>query len=65
MVSCSSPCGFCQEPFIGLSSGVRFGQLLATGDDVSGDQWDPRQAPEHATFPEMLFWLSVEASLNL
>jgi uridine phosphorylase len=45
--------------------GVRFGQLLATGDDVSGDQWDPRQTPEHATFPERLFWLSVEASLNL
>ena len=45
--------------------GVRFGQLLATGDDVSGDEWDPRHTEEHQSFPERLFWLSVEACLKL
>lgn len=45
--------------------GVRFGQLLATGDDVSGDEWDPRQTGEHQSFPERLFWLSVEACVKM
>lgn len=45
--------------------GVRFGQLLATGDDVSGDEWDPRHTAEHQSFPERLFWLSVEACARL
>ena len=45
--------------------GVTFGQLLATGDDVSGDEWDPRRSPEHRSFPETLFWLSVECCLRL
>lgn len=45
--------------------GVTFGQLLATGDDVSGDIWDPRRSPEHRSFPETLFWLSVECCLRL
>jgi len=44
---------------------VRFGQILATGDDVSGDEWDPRHSGEHASFPEKLFWLSVEVCLKL
>ena len=44
---------------------VHFGQLLATGDDVSGDEWDPRQTEEHKSFPERLFWLSVEACIKL
>ena len=44
---------------------VRFGQLLATGDDVSGDEWDPRHTEEHQSFPERLFWLSVEACVTL
>jgi len=45
--------------------GVRFGQLLATGDDVSGTEWDPRHTEEHSTFPERVFWLSVEACVKL
>jgi len=45
--------------------GVRFGQLLATGDDVSGNEWDPRHSEEHKSFPERLFWLSVEACMKL
>jgi len=45
--------------------GVRFGQLLATGDDVSGPEWDPRHTEEHKSFPESVFWLSVECCLKL
>ena len=45
--------------------GVRFGQLLATGDDVSGNEWDPRHTEGHKSFPERLFWLSVEACMKL
>ncbi len=45
--------------------GVKFGQLLAAGDDVSGSEWDPRRSDEHKSFPEKLFWLSVEACLKL
>jgi len=45
--------------------GVKFGQLLATGDDVSGSEWDPRHTEEHKSFPERLFWLSVECCLEL
>lgn len=45
--------------------GVKFGQLLATGDDVSGSEWDPRRGSEHQSFPETLFWLSVQACLAL
>lgn len=43
--------------------GVSFGQLLATGDDVSGVEWDPRHwgSARHADFADRLFWLSVEA----
>jgi uridine phosphorylase len=47
--------------------GVLFGQLLATGDDVSGAEWDPRDwdSPGHVDFSDKLFWLSVEACLKL
>lgn len=45
--------------------GVRFGQLLAAGDDVSGSEWDARHTAEHKSFPETLFWLSVESCLKL
>ena len=44
---------------------VRFGQLLATGDDVSGCEWDPRRSDKHQSFPESLFWWSVEACMKL
>lgn len=47
--------------------GVTFGQLLATGDDVSGEEWDRRGygSGEHVEFTERLFWLAVEACLAL
>ena len=47
--------------------GVSFGQLLATGDDVSGDAWDPRprDVAEHMSFSEKLFWLAVDACMAL
>jgi len=45
--------------------GVVFGQYLGAGDDVSGDVWDPRRVEDRLTFQEKLFWLSVEAVLNL
>lgn len=45
--------------------GVRFGQLLVAGDDVSGDEWDPRHFGELGPFLEELFWLSVEICLKL
>jgi len=47
--------------------GVTFGQLLATADDVSGDEWDTRDwnTHEHVEFSDKLFWLSVEACLAL
>lgn len=45
--------------------GVRFGQLLATGDDVSGNEWDARRSSEQQSVRQRLFWLSVEACLRL
>ncbi|MBE9505245.1 MAG: nucleoside phosphorylase, partial [Chloroflexi bacterium] len=45
--------------------GVKFGQLLATGDDVGGNEWDARRSSEQQPFPQRLFWLSVEACLRL
>jgi uridine phosphorylase len=47
--------------------GVTFGQLLATGDDVSGDQWHPREwgTDAHVEFSDKLFWLAVESCLGL
>jgi len=45
--------------------GVTFGQYLSAGDDVSGDEWDPRYCDDKAPFHEKVFWLSVEACLSL
>ena len=44
---------------------VVFGQYLAAGDDVSGDEWDPRYVDNKLPFQEKVFWLSVEACLSL
>lgn len=46
---------------------VSFGQLLATGDDVSGHTWDPRrgEAAECMSFSDKLFWLAVDACMAL
>jgi len=47
---------------------VTFGQYLVAGDDVSGDEWDPRYVDDKTPFQgfqEKIFWLSVEACLEL
>lgn len=45
--------------------GVQLGQLLATGDDVSGPDWNPRSVWKEASYHDWVFWLSVEACLAL
>jgi len=44
---------------------VAFGQYLVAGDDVSGDEWDPRYVDDRMSTREKIFWLSVEACLSL
>ncbi len=44
---------------------VKFGQLLYSGDDVSGKKWDPRDAWSRPVQRESLFWLAMEACLTL
>lgn len=44
--------------------GVRFGQLLYGGDDVSGAEWDHREW-QRASIREHLLWLAAEACLEL
>ena len=44
---------------------VTLGQMLYGGDDVSGDQWDPRGFKQRTTIREKLFWLAAEAGLRL
>jgi uridine phosphorylase len=43
---------------------VKFAQYLYGGDDVSGQEWDPR-GWEKAAVRENLFWAAVNASLHL
>ena len=45
--------------------GVVFGQYLAAGDDVSGEEWDLRYVDNTQSYYEKVFWLSVEACLSL
>lgn len=44
---------------------VAFGQLLYGGDDVSGDDWDHRDWEKRTSVRERLFWLALEACLEL
>jgi len=45
--------------------GVQFAQVLYSGDDVSGSEWDYRHWDKHTSVREKLFWLAVEACLLL
>ena len=45
--------------------GVTFGQLLYGGDDLSGNEWDSRRWLHQTSTREKLFWLAVEACLEL
>ncbi len=44
---------------------VLFGQLLSSGDDVSGEEWDRRFHPEADSHKERVFWAAIECCLNL
>lgn len=44
---------------------ITFGQLLYGGDDVSGEIWDSRSYFSATDIREKLFWLAVEAVLEL
>ena len=45
--------------------GVEFAQILYGGDDVSGEFWDKRDWSNRKTIREEIFWLAVEAALNI
>ncbi len=45
--------------------GVTFAQLLYSGDDVSGQEWDSRHWDRRTGIREKLFWLAAEACLRL
>ena len=45
--------------------GVILGQVLYGGDDLSGESWDNRGWQSRAEVRENLFWLAVEACLEL
>ena len=45
--------------------GVRFGQLLYGGDDLSGTAWDNRDWQRVSEVRENLFWLCADACLTL
>lgn len=44
---------------------VPFGQLLYSGDDLGGEQWDNRNWVHRSEIRERLFWLAAEACLSL
>jgi uridine phosphorylase len=45
--------------------GVRYGQLLYAGDDLSGETWDERAWHRHASAREKLFWIAAESVVSL
>jgi purine-nucleoside phosphorylase len=49
---------------VGLFRGVSIGQLLYSGDDLSGEEWDGR-AWNRQPIRERLFWLAAEACLSM
>jgi uridine phosphorylase len=44
---------------------VQFAELLYSGDDVGGSEWDHRHWDTHTSVREKLFWLAAEACLLL
>ncbi len=44
---------------------VQFAQILYSGDDLSGSEWDHRHWDKHTSVREKLFWLAAEACLLL
>lgn len=45
--------------------GVQFAQLLYSGDNLDGDEWDNRGWQHHLSSREKLFWLAVESCTRL
>jgi uridine phosphorylase len=45
--------------------GVDFAQILYCGDDLSGTEWDDRGWSSRTSTREKLFWLAVEACLEM
>jgi len=45
--------------------GIKFGQILYGGDDVSCEEWDSRNWNARGDVRKNLFWLAVEACLKL
>ena len=45
--------------------GVKLGQILYGGDDVSCEEWDSRKWNTRGNIRENLFWFAVEACLKL
>jgi uridine phosphorylase len=45
--------------------GVLLGQILYSGDDLSGDAWDNRGWQSRREIREQLFWLAAEACLEM
>jgi len=45
--------------------GVTLGQMLYSADDVGGEEWDHRDWVDRSSVREKLFWLAVEACLEL
>lgn len=50
---------------VGQFRGVTVGQILYSGDDLSGDVWDGREWRDRRPIRERLFWLAAEACLKL
>lgn len=50
---------------VGRFRGVTVGQILYSGDDLSGEKWDGRQWRDRRPIREQLLWLSAEACLRL
>lgn len=50
---------------VGRFRGVAVGQLLYSGDDLSGEAWDGREWRDRSSIRERLFWLAAEACLAL
>lgn len=44
---------------------VAFGQILYSGDDLSGESWDNRGWQSRSEIRHQMFWLAADACLNL
>ena len=50
---------------VGRFRGATVGQILYSGDDLSGEEWDGRKWRDRQSIRERLFWLAAEACLRL